>query len=64
MLSSLNIVQNMDFDKIFNKINKELETLNNPGKVASYIPELNNIDPNKFGVHLTTIDDLHFSFGD
>lgn len=34
------------------------------GEVASYIPELGNINPNKFGVHLTTIDDKAYCFGD
>ncbi len=41
-----------------------MEVSNDPGKVASYIPELRDINPNKFGVHLTTIDDEHFDFGD
>ena len=50
MLSSLNIVQSMDYNKIFNKINRELETLNNAGKLASYIPELSNINPNKYSI--------------
>lgn len=54
----------MNYNEIFAKIYKELEKTNDPGKVASYIPELRDIDPNKFGVHLTTINDEHFSFGD
>ena len=41
-----------------------MEVSNDPGKVASYIPELRDVDPDKFGVHLTTIDDEHFDFGD
>ncbi len=57
------MAQSMNFDEIFNKINRKLETLNILGKVASYIPELSNIDPSKFGIHLTTVDDLHFGFG-
>lgn len=54
----------MNYNEIFAKIYKGLEKTDDPGKVASYIPELRDIDPNKFGVHLTTINDEHFSFGD
>ena len=34
------------------------------GKVATYIPELANIDPTKFGVHMTTLDGQSFGLGD
>lgn len=54
----------MNYSKIFSKISSELEKEKDNGKVASYIPELGSIDPNKFGVHLTTIKDEHFYFGD
>ena len=54
----------MDYQKIFSEIHAELEKIDDPGIVASYIPELGNVDPIKFGVHLTTVDDQHFGFGD
>lgn len=54
----------MNYTKIFSKISSELEKEKDNGKVASYIPELSNVDPNKFGVHLSTINHEHFSFGD
>jgi len=54
----------MNYIEVFSKIYYQLEVSNDPGKVASYIPELRDIDPNKFGVHLTTIDDDHYDFGD
>ncbi len=34
------------------------------GKVASYIPELAMVNPESFGVCLTTIDNRQFKFGD
>ncbi|MGB3606192.1 MAG: glutaminase [Psychroserpens sp.] len=34
------------------------------GEIASYIPELANIDPNKFGVHMTKLDGRNFGMGD
>ena len=54
----------MDYNNILIKINNSLEKLKNQGEVASYIPELSKVDPNKFGVHITTIDNQHFSIGD
>ena len=54
----------MNYVEVFSKIYYQLEVSNDPGKVASYIPELRDVDPDKFGVHLTTIDDDHYDFGD
>mgnify|MGYP002631206017 CR=1 FL=1 len=54
----------MNYKKIFIKIANELATFKDNGNVANYIPELGTVDPNKFGVHLTTINDKHFNFGD
>ncbi|MCO6501325.1 MAG: glutaminase [Vicingus serpentipes] len=54
----------MDYNKIFAEIYTELEKIPDTGKIASYIPELGNVDPNKFGVHLTTTDNQDYSFGD
>ena len=54
----------MYYVEVFSKIYYELEVSNDPGKVASYIPELRDVNPDKFGVHLTTIDDDHYDFGD
>ena len=34
------------------------------GEVAKYIPELSAIDPDKFGVHLCTVQNEHFGVGD
>jgi len=52
------------YQKIFKEIVSELETFEDTGKVANYIPELGLVDPNKFGVHLTTLDNQQFSCGD
>ena len=54
----------MNYIEVFSKIYYQLEVSNDPGKVASYIPELRDVNPDKFGVHLTTIDDEHYDFGD
>ncbi len=54
----------MNYNKIFEDIHAELSKVDNQGSVAGYIPELSGIDPNKFGVQLTTVEGDNFAFGD
>lgn len=54
----------MDYNQLFIKIHNNLKENQDFGKVANYIPELEKVNPNKFGVHLTTIENEQFSFGD
>jgi len=54
----------MDYSNAINSIYRELSEIEDPGMVATYIPELAGVDPDNFGVHLTTIDDQHFTAGD
>ena len=54
----------MNYKKIFSKIATELATFKDNGEVANYIPELSTVDSTKFGVHLTTVKNKHFSIGD
>ncbi len=54
----------MDYQQILNKIRSELSSIHYTGKVASYIPELEKIKPDKFGMHLYCIDSGHYNFGD
>lgn len=58
------VTMNINYQTIFSEIAAELKDIDDPGKVASYIPDLGNVDPKKLGAHLTTIDNNHFSFGD
>tara|TARA_R110002050_G_scaffold162939_2_gene292868 strand:+ start:8397 stop:9311 length:915 start_codon:yes stop_codon:yes gene_type:complete len=53
----------MKFQERITQIAEELLSAENPGKVATYIPELGKVDPNKFGVHLTTLGDTHYYYG-
>ncbi len=53
-----------DYLKIFMQIIKKLEKVKNHGNVAGYIPELSRVNPDKFGVHLTTVQKHHHFFGD
>lgn len=54
----------MDYEKIFDAVYTSLNKVEDIGKVADYIPELSKVDPNKFGVQLTTIEGGKFAFGD
>ncbi len=54
----------MDYQKILNTIENELNYHLAFGKVAAYIPELAKVDPKKFGMHLYCRDSEHYSFGD
>lgn len=54
----------MNYKQLFSDIYDELKNVENTGKVADYIPELAHIDPNHFGVNLTTIDRDRYCFGD
>lgn len=54
----------MNYQDAINSIYDALNEIDDPGEVATYIPELAGVDPQKFGIHLTTLDDQHFSIGD
>jgi len=54
----------MDYQAILNVIEKELETFEEEGKVADYIPELAFVPADKFGMHLHCIDGGDYCFGD
>ena len=54
----------MDYQKILTQVYEQVRTLENKGKVATYIPELSKVDPDKFGVHLMTLDKQQYGIGD
>ena len=51
-------------DAIFSQIIAECLARESDGQVATYIPELSQIDPKKFGVYLCRLDGKDLSFGD
>lgn len=54
----------MDYQKILNEIVIEVNALENSGEVANYIPELAKVNSDKFGIHLTTMNNEHYATGD
>ena len=54
----------MNYETILQEVYKEAKTLSTIGSVTTTIPELAKVDPNKFGIHLTTIHGEDFGIGD
>lgn len=53
-----------DFQSILNTITKLAKEQSDKGSVANYIPELSNIDPNKFGIALLDNNGTLYQAGD
>lgn len=54
----------MDYQRILNEVNQEISGQSFGGEIASYIPELAKVDPNKFGVHLCCMEGKNYFLGD
>lgn len=54
----------MKFATVLNEIHNEIRTYPTTGKVTTTIPELANVSPEKFGMHLTTINNVNYEVGD
>src|SRR6187399_86053 len=54
----------IDYQSLLENLSKEVLSITDDGVVAHYIPELASISPDKFGVHLCTIDGLKYGVGD
>ncbi len=54
----------MDYRKILDEIVEELVPYKNEGNVADYIPELGNVDADKFAITLNPLDGDIYSAGD
>ena len=63
-LAKITMTHTVDYQNVFAEIAEDLTQSHEEGAVASYIPELGKIDPAKLGIHLTTIEQQDFSFGD
>ena len=54
----------MNSKEIIENLYNKIKNIDNTGSVASYIPELKNINPEFFGVHISTLDNVNFGVGD
>lgn len=53
----------MNFKHIIEEVYNKIKTIENKGELASYIPELANVDPENFGIHISTVDQFKFGIG-
>ncbi len=54
----------MNYEKIIEKVYDKVIAIEGKGKLATYIPELANVSPKKFGVHISAINREGFGIGD
>ena len=54
----------MDYQKIIENVYAEVKSREDKGQVAQYIPELRNVAPHHFGVHVSTLDGYDAGVGD
>ena len=53
----------MNFEEIIREVYEKVKNIEDNGQVASYIPELANASSEKFGVHISTMDEYSFGIG-
>lgn len=53
----------MNFEEIIQETYQKVKNIEDKGKNASYIPELANVSSEKFGVHLSTVNQVNFGVG-
>ncbi len=54
----------MDYQKLIEEVYQEVQEENLRGKVANYIPEIADVDPDQFGIALVDLDGNVFGVGD
>lgn len=55
--------RNLDIKEIVQKLHDKITNIDDKGNLASYIPELKNVNSECFGVHISTVDNLNFGVG-
>jgi glutaminase len=53
----------MDYQSLIDRIHDELAPRHGEGRIASYIPELSRVAPDRFGMALMTADGELFTAG-
>jgi glutaminase len=54
----------IDYAATLGEIRQEVKNFATSGTVTNTIPELATVDPNKFGIHLTTLEGADYGLGD
>lgn len=53
----------MDYKRIIDAVYHDIKDIDDKGKLASYIPELARMNPDKFGIHISTVDNYRYGIG-
>jgi len=53
----------VNFKDIITEVYKKVEAMDDQGQLAAFIPELANVDSQKFGVHISTLNQVNFGLG-
>lgn len=53
----------MNIKEVVQNVYDKIKNIDEKGNLASYIPELENVNSDFFGVHISTIDNLNFGVG-
>ena len=54
----------MNYQQIIDKLGTNLSSFEDDGKVATYIAELAKVESSHFGVHITSLKDDNYGYGD
>lgn len=54
----------MDYQSILQKIYEKIQPYAKEGKQTDYIPALAEVNPDQFGIFLSTVHDAHYQLGD
>lgn len=54
----------MNFEEIISQVYMKTKLIHDEGQLPTYIPELSLVDPDKFGVYISTINHGSFGIGD
>lgn len=54
----------MNYQRILSEIEAQIRAEPKTGMVASYIPELSNVEPDQLGIHLCCFEQGQYAFGD
>ena len=53
----------VNFEEIIETVYLKIKNIDDKGRVASYIPELLNVDADNFGVYISTVNNINFGIG-
>ena len=56
-------MEKINYNEIISEIYLELAAIEDKGELATYIPELANVNPDCFGIQISTPDNYEFGIG-